>query len=177
DSFDRLAKLLDFRGFDVSEHGGGTAEIVHFFGPEAHDAAGGGVGGDGIVSKQEHACGLRISLNWAIPFHAEDAVYNDEIGAGRGIDIEDGAVDAGPVKNVFWPTVATAGHDSEKIFHGKGNASPVVRFELGHGDEEIRAENRFGEIQLLEERGAGFERHALDVINIEIAKVPARPIR
>jgi len=160
----------------VAEHGGGAGEIVHFLGAEAHDAAGSGICGDGIVAEDEHAGRLEIPLNRAIPFHAEDAVHDDEIGAGGGVDIEDRAIDAGPMKNVFWPAIATAGHDAEKIFHRKGDAGPVVRFELGHGNEKVDAKNSLGQIELLEERSASFELDALDVVNVEVAEVAARPV-
>ena len=173
DGGDRFAKLLNFRQFHVSEHGRGAREVVNFLGAEAHDAAGSGVSGDGVLAKKEDAGGLRISLDWAIPFHTEDAIDDDEVGAGGGVDIENGAINAGPMENVFGPAVAAAGHDAEEIFHGEGDASPVMSLELGHGDEKIDAKNGFGKIELLEERGAGFEFDALDIVDIQIAKISA----
>src|SRR4029434_4247340 len=126
-----------------------AAEVVHFFRAEAHDAASGGVRGNRVVPEQEHASVLGISLNWAIPFHSEDAIHDDEIGASGGVDIEDGTVDASPVENVFRPAIATSRDDAEKVFHRESDTRPVMRLELGHGDKEVRAENRFGKIQLL----------------------------
>jgi hypothetical protein len=173
---DGFAKLLNLCGFHVAEHSGGAGEIVHFFGAKAHDAAGGGIGRHGIVAEDENTGGLGISLNWAIPFHTEDTIDDDEIGAGGGVDVEDGAVDAGPVENVFGPAIATSGNDAEKIFHGERDAGPVVRFELGHGHEKVDAKNGFGQIEVLEERGAGFEFNALDIVNVEVAEVAARSV-
>jgi len=176
DGSDGFAKLLNLRWFHVAEHGGGAGEIVHFFGAEVHDPTGGGVRGDGIVAEDQHTGGLGISLNGTIAFHAEDAIDDDEIGAGGGVDIENRAIDAGPMENVFWPAIATSGNDAKEIFHGERYASPVMRFELGHGNEKVDAKNSLGQIELFEERGAGFELDALNVINVEVAEVTARPI-
>ena len=173
DGSDGFAKLLNLRWFHVAEHGGGAGEIVYFFGADTHDAACGGVRGNGIVTEDEDASGLGISLNRAIPFHAEDAIDDDEIGAGGGVDIENGAIDTSPMKNVFWPAIATARHDAEKILHGESDAGPMMRFELGHGDEKVDAEDGLGQVELLEKRGAGFEFDALDIVNVEIAEVAA----
>ena len=173
DGSDGFAKLLNLVGFHVAKHGGGAGQIVYFIGAKAHDAAGGGVRGNGIVAEDEDTCRLGISLNWAISFHAEDAVDDDEIGAGGGVDIENRAIDTGPMENIFWPAIATAGHDAEKIFHRKSDASPVMSFELGHGNEKVDAENGLGQVELLEKRSAGFEFDALDIVDVEIAEVAA----
>ena len=78
------------------------------------------------------------------------------------------------MEDVFGPAIAAAGDDAKKIFHGKRDAGPVMRFELGHGDEKVGAENGLRQIELLEERSASFEFDALDVVSVEIAEVAAK---
>jgi len=175
DGGDGFAEVGDFGGVEVAEHGASAGEIVNFFRAEAHDAAGSGVGGDRIVGKEQQAGGLGSALDGTVAFHAQDAIENDEIGASGGADIEDGAVNTGPMEDVFGPAVATAGNDTEKILHGKSDAGPVVGFELGHGDEEVRAENGFRKEEFLEAGGAGGQRDALDIVNVEVAEIAAGP--
>src|SRR5262249_15599705 len=46
-----------------------------------------------------------------------------------------------------------------------------MSLELGHGDEEVRAQNRFGEVQLLKQRGTSFKGNALDIVDVEVAEI------
>ena len=73
-----------------------------------------------------------------VPFHSHDTIHDGEMRLHRGIDIEYARIDPFPMENVLGPSVVYSRHHSEEVLHGKGHASPMVRFHLCQGHHTIR---------------------------------------
>src|SRR4029078_5511501 len=58
------------------------------------------------------------------------------------------------MKDVLRRPVFDARNDAVEVFHRERESSPVMRFELGHRDDEIRSDDRLRKIQMLERTAA-----------------------
>jgi len=66
-----------------------------------------------------------------VAFHADDAVDDGELARKGGMEVGYGFVDAGPVERVLGPSIDSARHHSEEVFHGQGGRHPVMGLHLG----------------------------------------------
>jgi hypothetical protein len=46
-----------------------------------------------------------------------------------------------PVENILRPAILGARHNAEHVFHAERNSGSVVRFDLGHGHDEVGRED------------------------------------
>ena len=68
DGFDPFAKLLNLRCFHVAQHSARPGQIIHLFRQQAHDATGGGIHRNRIVTKKENSCSLwRTPVTFSTP--------------------------------------------------------------------------------------------------------------
>ena len=152
----------------MPEQRAGLSQIIDPLGLEAHDPGRGRVHGYGIVAQDEHSTGLGSSLDGPVALHPHDAVHDRKVRPHGAVDVEDGTGDAGPMENVLGPTVAASRNNAEHVFEGKGRAHPVMGFELGQRNQEVRLENRPWEIKLSQPGGAGLQRDAANFIEIQV---------
>src|SRR5271169_2555600 len=111
----------------MSEKRSRVSNVIYLLGRQAHDSRAGGINSYGIVAGDENSGRLRDALNRAVAFHSDDSVHDREIGTHRGVDIENGAIDSRPMKNVLRPAVAASRNYAEHVFQRERDAGPVVR--------------------------------------------------
>ena len=85
---------------------------------------------------------FRRTFERTVAFHSNDPVSNYEMRTDCGANVENALVNAGPVKDVLRPAVTRSGNDSEDILHAECDASPVMGFHFGHGNDEVRCQDR-----------------------------------
>ena len=72
---------------------------------DTHQPAARGIGGDGVVSKNEAPEVPHGTMQWTIAFHCLNPIRNHEMyGYGRG-ELDDGIVDSFPMQYVLRPAV------------------------------------------------------------------------
>ncbi len=54
------------------------------------------------------------------------------------------------MEHIFRPPVDVAGHDAKQVFHGESGAYPMVGFHFGERDQQIAAEDGFGQVDAYE---------------------------
>ena len=145
-----LAALVNVMLVDRSEAAGRRSQILHAVGIQLHQTGAGGVDGGQVGSDDEASEWFGSTHDRPVALHADDGVNDGEVRLDRGVDIENGLRNSGVMQDILRPAVDDARHDAEEVFHGAGDAGPVVRLQLGHGDDEVRGEERPGQVQFAE---------------------------
>ena len=109
----------------------------------------------------------------AVAFHGFDAVGDDVVDGDCGGEFDDGVVDALPVEGVVRPAVDRAGECAEEVLQTEGDAGPVVGLDLGHRDDDVGREERFGEPEFVEGGEGGLGADGVDAIEVEIDEAGA----
>src|SRR5205807_6880294 len=105
---DRLSDLLYVSLGHVGVAADGEPQVFELLGIDSHDAAAGGIDGDGIAAGDDYPGLLRGTLDWPVSLHPDDAVNNRELPWESGMQIGDGLGNAGPVEYVLGPSVDAA---------------------------------------------------------------------
>jgi len=159
-------------GVEVAE-GGGLVEVADGVGVDVHQGAAGGVGGEGVVGEDDTAEVAGGAVEGAVAFHGFDAVGDDVMDGDGGGEFDDGVVDALPVQGVLRPAVDRAGECAEEVLQAEGDAGPVVGFDLGHRDDDVGGEERFGEPEFVEGGEGGLGGDGVDAIVVKVDEAGA----
>ncbi len=117
---------------------------------EARDPRQRGIQGGGVQAHGQQAHAFGRTHDRAVPFHAEDPVDHGNRPGYRGVDVHHGLGDSCIVQHVFGPTVDLPGQRPVEVLHRRGEADPVVRLELGHGNEQVDLKQFAREAKLLD---------------------------
>ena len=113
---------------------------------------------------------FRSTVERTVAFHTDDSVGDNEVRADCGTDVEDTFVNAGPVEDVFRPAVTGPWNDSEHVLYAECDASPVMGFYFGHGNDEVRCQDRSWKPQMVETGIVGPKPGFDEFVAIEIHK-------
>ena len=113
-------------------------------------ARAGRVDGHQIRSHRDHSRGSRVSHDRPVAFHRHDGIHNGEVRTKRGVEIDDGIVDAVEVQDVLRPAVHGAGHDPKHVLHARRHRGPVMCLQFRHRDDEVGTQEVSRESQAIE---------------------------
>ena len=110
----------------------GCFQIFDLLRIQSSDPGTGGIDGHGVIAKNKDSRRLRLALDGAIAFHADDSVNDGEMSAHRAVDIDNALVDSMPVKEILWPAVLHSRHQPKQILHRERHPGPMMGLKLGH---------------------------------------------
>ena len=92
----------------------------------------------------------------------------EKCGPDGCVQVDDGVRDAVDVQQVLRPAIHGAWHDAEEVLHARGETGPVVGLQLRHRHDDVGLQQFDRERKLLQPRETARQRHARDIVVIQI---------
>src|SRR5262249_46216819 len=130
----------------------GEGQVTDLLGVELHQPATGRVHRHRVAAHHQGTQRPGGAVQRAVPFHADDAVHDRQVRRPGQCDIDDAVVDPPPVQLVLGPSITDAGERAEEVLQGQGCPGPVVRLQLGQGDQDVGRGGRAGQVEVVQLR-------------------------
>src|SRR5690349_5687075 len=129
-----LPYLINEGGRDVSQELRTLADVHYSLRLKAHESRAGCISSNRIVRQNNLSERTGTAVEWAVPFHCDNAVGDNELDRNGRAYIKNAFLNALPVENILGPAVPRARHSAEHVLHTDSHAGPVMSFDFWHGD-------------------------------------------